>query len=92
MLFLTKIGISANVVRPRRLPPARPDDEQCNAQYQGDDDENGHDGEVLSGRAEDPQESFRLLVKEAFETARDSSRNREESWRTTPAQLFRQSE
>jgi hypothetical protein len=30
--------------------------------------------------------------KGAFETARDSSHNHEESWRTTPAQLFRQNE
>ena len=43
-------------------------------------------------RAEDPLVSFCLVAKGAFETARDSSHNHEVSWRTIPAQLFRQSE
>lgn len=51
--------VSADVVRPRRLPQSRPDDQQRDAQYQRDDDEDGHDDEVLSGRAEDPQGAFR---------------------------------
>lgn len=29
--------VSADVVRTRRLPPARPDEQQRNAEYQGDD-------------------------------------------------------
>ena len=39
--------VSANVVRPRRLPPARPDDQQGDAQEQRDDEEGGHKDKVL---------------------------------------------